>query len=76
MADNKKLLALQKDLVSADEKKVIAAIKRVAHDGSPAVIHHLLMATFKSGSAEALEEGKKIYATQWRPKSALFTIQQ
>jgi len=60
MADNKKLLALQKDLVSADEKKVIAAIKRVAHDGSPAVIHHLLMATFKSGSAEALEEGKKI----------------
>ena len=46
MADNKKLLALQKDLVSADEE-VIAAIKRVAHDGSPAVIHHLLMADSK-----------------------------
>lgn len=58
--DNKKTLALQKDLMSGDKDKIVKAIKQIAHDGSPAIIHHLLEATFKSGFPEALEEGKKI----------------
>ena len=60
MSNNNKLLALQKDLVSGDKDRVVKAIQQVAHDGSPAVINHLLLATFKSGFPEALEEGKKI----------------
>lgn len=61
MADNnKKTLALQKDLMSGDKSVIVKAIKKVAQDGSPAIIHHLLQATFKSGFPEALEEGKKI----------------
>lgn len=60
MSDNKKTLALQKELLSGDKDQVVKAIKQVAHDGSPAIINHLLQATFKSGIPEALEEGKKI----------------
>ena len=60
MSNNNKLLALQKDLISRDKDKVVKAIQQVAHDGSPAVIYNLLLATFKSGFPEALEEGKKI----------------
>jgi hypothetical protein len=60
MSNQKKKLALQKDLLSADKEIVLKAIKQVAHDGSPALIHHLLIATFKSGFPESLEEGKKI----------------
>ena len=58
--DNKKLLALQKDLTSSDKDVVVRAIKEVAEHGSPAIINHLLRATFKSGFQEALVEGKKI----------------
>ena len=58
--DNKKTLALQKDLMSGDKETIVKAIKKVAKDGSPAVVNHLLQATFKSGFPEALEEGKKI----------------
>ena len=58
--DNKKNLALQKDLLSQDKAVVIRGIKEVAKSGSPAVVHHLLLATFKSGFPEALEEGKKV----------------
>lgn len=60
MADNKKVLALQKDLLSGDKDKVVAAIKKVAKDGNASIIDALLQATFKSGFPEALEEGKKI----------------
>ncbi|MBO73491.1 MAG: hypothetical protein CMD35_07750 [Flavobacteriales bacterium] len=61
MADNnKKKLALQKDLLSKDKSTVVRGIKEVAKSGSPAVVHHLLLATFKSGFPEALEEGKKV----------------
>lgn len=60
MSNNNKLLGLQKDLLSGDKDRIVKAIQQVAHDGSPAVIHHLLLATFKSGFPEALEEGKKI----------------
>ena len=58
--NNKKNLALQRDLLSSDKEKVIRGIKEVANSGSPAVVHHLLVATFKSGFPEALEEGKKV----------------
>ena len=58
--DNNKKTALQKDLLSADKAVVIRAIKEVAKSGSPAVVYHLLLATFKSGFPEALEEGKKV----------------
>lgn len=58
--DNKKILALQKSLMSTDKEIIIKAIKDVAKSGSPAVINHLLQATFKSGFPEALEEGKKV----------------
>ena len=58
--DNKKLLALQKNLTSSDKDVVVEAIKEVAEHGSPAIINHLLSATFKSGFPEALVEGKKI----------------
>lgn len=58
--ENKKILALQKDLMSRDKDVILKAIKEVAKSGSPAVINHLLKATFKSGIPEALEEGKKV----------------
>jgi len=58
--DNKKLLALQKDLTSSDKDVLVKAIREVAEHGSPAIINHLLRATFKSGFPEALVEGKKI----------------
>ena len=58
--DNKKNLALQKDLLSGNKDQVIRGIKEVAKSGTPAVVHHLLLATFKSGFPEALEEGKKV----------------
>ena len=61
MSNNNKLLGLQKDLLSGDKDRIVKAIQQVAHDGSPAVIHHLLLATFKSGFPEALEEGKKFF---------------
>jgi hypothetical protein len=60
MSNQKKILALQKDLLSRNKETLLKAIKQVAHDGSPALINHLLIATFKSGFSEALEEGKKI----------------
>lgn len=60
MSNQKKILALQKDLLSGDKETLLKAIKQVAHDGSPALINHLLIATFRSGFSEALEEGKKI----------------
>lgn len=60
MSNQKKIVVLQKDLLSGDKEKLLKAIKQVAHDGSPALINHLLTATFRSGFPEALEEGKKI----------------
>ena len=57
---NKKNLSLQKDLLSTVKETVIKGIKEVAKKGSPAIIYHLLIATFKSGFPEALEEGKKV----------------
>tara|TARA_Y100000589_G_scaffold180653_1_gene170988 strand:+ start:341 stop:868 length:528 start_codon:yes stop_codon:yes gene_type:complete len=61
MIDNhKRSLALQKDLLSSDKESVIRGIRDVAKYGSPAIVHHLLIATFKSGFPEALEEGKKV----------------
>ena len=60
MSDNKKTLALQKELLSGDKDKLVKAIKQVAHDGNSAIINAFLQATFKSGFPEALEEGKKI----------------
>ncbi len=58
--NNKKNLALQKDLLSSEKEQVIRGIREVAKSGSPAVVYQLLVATFKSGFPEALEEGKKV----------------
>lgn len=60
MDQNKKLLALQKDLLSTDEKVVIKAIKDVAKHGSPAVMPALIKATLTNPSDKVLAEGKKI----------------
>lgn len=60
MENNKKKLALQRDLLSGNKDEVIRGIREVAKSGSPAVVHYLLLATFKSGFPEALEEGKKV----------------
>lgn len=60
---NKKSLAIQKNLLSTDREMVIKGIKEVAKNGSPSVVYHLLLATFKSGFPEALEEGKKVLNT-------------
>jgi hypothetical protein len=57
---NKKNLAIQKKLLSSDKETVVRGIKEVAKSGSPAIVHQLLLATFKSGFSEALEEGKKV----------------
>ena len=57
---NKKNLSLQKDLLSSEKEIVLKGIKEVAKSGSPAVVYQLLVATFKSGFPEALEEGKKV----------------
>ncbi len=60
MVDDKKTLAIQKDLMSGDKEVILKGLKEVKEHGSSAIMFHLLSATFKSGYSEVLEEGKKI----------------
>lgn len=58
MDNNKKVLAIQKDLLSKDEKIVLKALKDVTEHGNPSVMPALIKATFLHGSEKVLEKGK------------------
>tara|TARA_B100000795_G_C22804493_1_gene443962 strand:- start:1299 stop:1823 length:525 start_codon:yes stop_codon:yes gene_type:complete len=60
MDNNIKLLAIQKDLLSTDEKVVLKALKEVSKHGNPTVMPALLKATFLNGSQDVLKAGKFI----------------
>lgn len=57
MDNNKKVLAIQKDLLSKDIKIVLKALKEVSKYGNPSVMPALLKATFLNGNKEVLDAG-------------------
>ena len=57
MDNNKKVLAIQKDLLSKDIKIVLKALKEVSEHGNPTVMPALLKATFLTRDQDALEAG-------------------
>lgn len=63
MEPNKKLLSIQKDLLSSKEDEVLKALKEVKEHGSPAVMPALIKATLQPVSPQVFEEGKKILNT-------------
>lgn len=57
MDNNKKVLSIQKDLLSKDIKVVLKALKDVSEHGNPSVMPALLKATFLNGDQEARDAG-------------------